>query len=141
MKTITQNSFYLANEDTLFNEEYCNKTFEEIIQTGYEMHPSNFILNQNYCSSLKSIPEADLLISETNNLINEGNIKSSTVKSIICDFSNQVEQVWANSDDRKNKPSKEVTCSDSKFKIKQCNSESRSYEPVFKLEKMHTLSK
>ena len=93
MKTTTQIKLDECAEDLLFDETYWNKSLEEMIQTSYEMHPTNYILNLNIESISKTISGTDFVIKGKNFIKNEGSIRNPIENWTGCDSSKRNEQV------------------------------------------------
>ena len=89
MKTTTQIELDECTEDLLFDETYWNKSLEEMIQTSYEMHPTNYILNLNN----ESISKTDSVISGEYFIKNDGSIRIPIENWVGCDSSKRNEHV------------------------------------------------
>ena len=108
MESTARNKIDSIPDIVLFEEDFGNKTFEEIIQASYDIHPANYTLNLNTSSTLKLYSQDGFLINESKELMDESSTPTLANKNITLSFSNLFNHDRVPSLTQMHKPNKEI---------------------------------
>ena len=142
MKSTSQNKIDSIPDIFLFEEDFGNKTFEEIIQASYEIHPANYTLNLNTSSTLKLSSQDGFLINKPKELMDESSTPTLANKNIPLSLSNLVNHDRNPSLTQIHKPNKEIIGRNDDKILGTRRSETKSKkEVVFRIVKMQKLNR